>query len=245
MEFETKERILMAAKREFSEKGFDGARMGAIARGAKVNQALIHYYFQSKENLHEQVVLRLCRIEQKNRMISFLDKYQFAPSERLYMEIFLFVKLYIRPKDPDFERILLMNIGRGGLERVFSIISKFFLPQFQLLENTLKKGVESGEFETSNTMFVIFELILFTTHYENFRKHFTNTKWFDNFYGKDYSKKAFDFLIEHTFKALCPAGKKVIIPSIPDSIIKEATETIDSIIEEMQRGQDVKEQPAT
>jgi AcrR family transcriptional regulator len=47
----TRQRILEAARREFGVKGFDGARVGAIARRARVNKALIFYYFQSKEEL--------------------------------------------------------------------------------------------------------------------------------------------------------------------------------------------------
>jgi TetR/AcrR family transcriptional regulator len=233
---ETRERILLAAKREFAEKGFDGARMGAIAKKAEANQALIHYYFQSKENLYEQVLQRIFGVQQKTQIIGYLDKYKLTPSERLYMQIYFLVKLYMGHKDPDFERILMNQNGIDGWDRVISIINKFFLPQFQVLENTLMQGVESGEFESKNIMFIILELLLYPAHYENFRKFFKNTQWYNFYYGKDYIKNVFDFLIENTFKALCPVGKKVVIPSIPKNIIKEAGETIDSMITQMQGG---------
>ncbi len=47
----TRRRILDAARREFGIKGFDGARVEAIARRARVNKGLIFYYFQSKDEL--------------------------------------------------------------------------------------------------------------------------------------------------------------------------------------------------
>jgi AcrR family transcriptional regulator len=53
---ETKRRILEAAEGEFAAKGFDGARLGTIARAAAVQQALIHHYFGDKEGLHGAVV---------------------------------------------------------------------------------------------------------------------------------------------------------------------------------------------
>ena len=53
---ETKKRILEAAATEFAAKGFDGARLGSIARAADVQQALIHHYFADKEGLHAEVV---------------------------------------------------------------------------------------------------------------------------------------------------------------------------------------------
>ena len=53
---ETKRRILEAAAAQFAAKGFDGARLGTIARAAGVQQALIHHYFGDKEGLHREVV---------------------------------------------------------------------------------------------------------------------------------------------------------------------------------------------
>lgn len=53
---ETKRRILFAAEHEFSQKGFDGARLSAIAKNARVQQALIHHYFNDKEGLHAEVL---------------------------------------------------------------------------------------------------------------------------------------------------------------------------------------------
>jgi TetR/AcrR family transcriptional regulator len=49
----TRRRILAAARHEFGMKGFDGARVDAIARRARVNKGLIFYYFQSKEELFQ------------------------------------------------------------------------------------------------------------------------------------------------------------------------------------------------
>jgi TetR/AcrR family transcriptional regulator len=54
----TRKRILDAAEHEFAAKGFDGARLAAIARGADVQQALIHHYFDGKEGLHRAVIER-------------------------------------------------------------------------------------------------------------------------------------------------------------------------------------------
>ena len=48
---DTEKRILEAACRVFIRRGTSGARMQEIAREAGVNQALLHYYFRSKERL--------------------------------------------------------------------------------------------------------------------------------------------------------------------------------------------------
>ena len=51
----TEKKILLAAKKVFHEKGFDGARMQEIADVAGINKSLLHYYFRSKENLFNSV----------------------------------------------------------------------------------------------------------------------------------------------------------------------------------------------
>ncbi len=53
---ETQRRILDAAGAEFAAKGFDGARLGNIARHAGVQQALIHHYFEDKAHLYAEVL---------------------------------------------------------------------------------------------------------------------------------------------------------------------------------------------
>ncbi|MBN1347784.1 TetR/AcrR family transcriptional regulator [candidate division KSB1 bacterium] len=51
----TREKILMAARAVFVEKGQEGARMQEISERAGVNKALLHYYFTSKDNLYREI----------------------------------------------------------------------------------------------------------------------------------------------------------------------------------------------
>lgn len=54
----TVERILDFAEKEFAERGYSATPLHRIAAGARVNQALINYYFGSKEKLYQAVFLR-------------------------------------------------------------------------------------------------------------------------------------------------------------------------------------------
>ena len=51
----TENKILNAAKEVFESKGMDGARMQEIADKAKINKAMLHYYYRSKQLLFEAV----------------------------------------------------------------------------------------------------------------------------------------------------------------------------------------------
>ncbi|MGB4513244.1 MAG: TetR family transcriptional regulator, partial [Limnochordia bacterium] len=53
---EAKDRILQAAGRLFSEKGYEGTRVYEIADAAGVNKALIYYYFHNKEDILDSLI---------------------------------------------------------------------------------------------------------------------------------------------------------------------------------------------
>ena len=55
-ELTTEQRILLAAEREFFEKGFAGARTTSIAESAGVTHAMLHYYFRTKAKLFEKII---------------------------------------------------------------------------------------------------------------------------------------------------------------------------------------------
>ena len=55
-ELSTEDKILLAASKVFTEKGFSGARTRDIAEEAGINLALLNYYFRTKEKLFEQVM---------------------------------------------------------------------------------------------------------------------------------------------------------------------------------------------
>lgn len=56
IEKDVQERIFNAALKEFSIYGLCGARIERISKAAKINKAMIFYYFSSKENLYKMVV---------------------------------------------------------------------------------------------------------------------------------------------------------------------------------------------
>lgn len=55
-ELSTEDKILQAASKVFTEKGFSGTRTRDIAEEAGINLALLNYYFRSKEKLFEKIM---------------------------------------------------------------------------------------------------------------------------------------------------------------------------------------------
>lgn len=55
-ELSTEDKILLAASKIFTEKGYAGTKTRDIAEEAGINLALLNYYFRSKEKLFEQIM---------------------------------------------------------------------------------------------------------------------------------------------------------------------------------------------
>ena len=86
---ETEERILQAARTVFVRHGTAGARMQEIAEEAGVNQALLHYYFRSKDRL-AQAVFR----DVAGRMVPSIVAV-FGSNSSIEQKVEQFVHLYI------------------------------------------------------------------------------------------------------------------------------------------------------
>lgn len=85
----TESKILDAARRVFVRRGTSGARVQEIAAEAGVNQALVHYYFGSKDALAERVFL-----EAAHKVIPTLTP-KLAQGVTLEQLITTFVQRYI------------------------------------------------------------------------------------------------------------------------------------------------------
>ncbi|MXM66239.1 TetR family transcriptional regulator [Streptomyces sp. HUCO-GS316] len=53
---DTRDRILTAAREEFSERGYEKTSVRGIAKAAGVDSALVHHYFGTKEQIFEAAV---------------------------------------------------------------------------------------------------------------------------------------------------------------------------------------------
>jgi AcrR family transcriptional regulator len=69
-----RERILDAAEDHFSRHGFWGVTVREVAQEAKVDTALLHYYFDTKRGLFDAVFARRAEIINKERIDS-IDEY--------------------------------------------------------------------------------------------------------------------------------------------------------------------------
>lgn len=71
----TRQQIIDAARAEFADHGFAGARVGDIAERAGVNKQLISYYFGGKEGVYQAILEQWRDVEARHRRgVTTLDE---------------------------------------------------------------------------------------------------------------------------------------------------------------------------
>src|ERR1044071_2438144 len=77
-----RERILDAAEDHFSRHGFWGVTIREVAQDAKVDTALLHYYFDTKRGLFDAVFARRAEIINRERIES-IDAYESSSGDSI------------------------------------------------------------------------------------------------------------------------------------------------------------------
>lgn len=141
----TKASILKAARDEFCEQGFNGARVDAIADRAKANKRLLYHYFGNKEALYSAVLhdayleirsgereLKLGKIEPveaMDRLVRFTFRHFLA--------------------NPWFPRLLAVeNLHNARFLKQLDDIPALHSPLLAELSDIVKRGHEAGVFRT-------------------------------------------------------------------------------------------------
>ena len=146
---ESRAAILQAAAQEFATHGISGARTDAIAREARVNKALLYYYFKDKETLYGAVlddafsglkatVFRVLdsALPPRQKMLAYVGTYfDFIASNQLY---------------PRLMQREMMRAREGHSQHIEKVIKNYIQPIFVRVSELIRQGIAEGEFRSVN-----------------------------------------------------------------------------------------------
>src|ERR1700689_4102551 len=135
---ESRASILKGAVAEFAEHGIAGARTDAIARAARVNKALLYYYFKDKDALYEAVLDHVFS-GLRERVMAVLES-TLPPREKVLQYLGTYFD-YIAA-NPRFPRVVQgewVRSGSGTL-RMQRVAREYFRPIFEKLAGVLREG---------------------------------------------------------------------------------------------------------
>ena len=200
----TREKILLAARKEFAAKGVAGARMEAISRKAGVNKAMLHYYFKSKKNLYMQVLLNVIGAESDRNKDS--DS-QCVPGEKLEWAVQHMIHMHLEERDVDFRKIMAWEVAEGS-KHLKIIARDYFISSMQQLISLIQERVDTGEFQIKNPEFAIWSLISMLVFYNSNHETFVGSELYEALYsekGKESYKK---FVTDSFYQMLSPGNAR-------------------------------------
>jgi TetR/AcrR family transcriptional regulator len=134
-EGQSRARILDAARQAFAESGFAGAGVDRIARQARVNKALIYYYFTDKQTLYTTVLEEMFTAF-GDRLRPVLEETS-APADKL--DRFIAVIVDFIEERPYMPRIMMRELAEGGRH-----LDAGTLARMGTLANIVSRLIEEG-----------------------------------------------------------------------------------------------------
>jgi len=149
----TEQKILEAAKSIFITKGMEGARMQEIADEARINKALLHYYYRTKDKLFEAVFKDAFNklvpniITLLNSDIPLFDKIELFAQN--YIDIFI--------ENPFVPGFVLHEINRNP-QRIVDLIANIGIDP-GLFINQVNREIENGTIEPTDPYQLIVNML--------------------------------------------------------------------------------------
>jgi len=141
-EIDTKRVILEAAEAEFLSKGYGNTKMMAIAKRAGVSHSMLHYHFQTKENLFQMIFREKVQMFSQIFEVITEQNLPFTETIRRFIEC-QFDLVAQNSRLPLFVMNEIMS-DKKNLNLVIEVIKPKAVVIFNRLETMLNDEIEKG-----------------------------------------------------------------------------------------------------
>lgn len=152
----TVEKIESGAILEFSQYGFEGARIDRIAKKAQINKAMIYYHFKGKESLYEHVLNTIItRIYATISPLITESPASKADFERLIRGY----SSYLGSIDENYIKIMLREIASGGKYFKKITVPLLLQPVMKRVTDMFIRGREKGLVLDLNPEYTMLQMV--------------------------------------------------------------------------------------
>ncbi|MCU0576900.1 MAG: TetR family transcriptional regulator [Desulfobacterota bacterium] len=155
-------RILVAAREEFAQKGFAGARVDGIARRAGVNKATLYYQIGDKKALYAEVIHDVVGTAAMKIAEGIRD--EVSPEDKIRTYIKILAKTF--DDNPQMPRIIMREIASGG-QNLPGVFFQDLMSIIATLTDIIDQGRASGVFAEAMPLLVHFMAIGATVIYKS------------------------------------------------------------------------------
>lgn len=159
----TRADILTAARKVFAIRGFAGTSIREVAEAARVNKAMIYYYFKDKVDLYRAVLSDSFDAMQD---IWRHEVFQKKTPARQKIQKYINGFIGFQHKNEELRKILAMEFSTPGTksENIKWIARHYFAKNHEALVKILKAGMKSGELKKMNPLMAVIALIGMIIH---------------------------------------------------------------------------------
>src|ERR1700751_4655779 len=140
---------LQAAIREFAREGVAGARTDAIARAAKVNKALLYYYFRDKETLYGAALDQV--FQERNKVLLPILQENTPPAEKILRYIGAFFD-YLAEHPTHREMVQREMFSHPRRSQMQHIVKLYIQPIYEHMIKLFREGIATGVFRPVDPM---------------------------------------------------------------------------------------------
>jgi len=157
---DTRADILSAARRVFSRRGVDGTSVREVAAAAKVNNAMIYYYFKDKVDLYRAVL---------GDSFAALDRVWEHPifhsdaSARKKIQKYIEEFILFEQSNEELRRIMSIELA-SCKENCKWLADNYFKQHYEKLVSIFQQGIKSGELRKFDHRIVIASLLGVIVH---------------------------------------------------------------------------------
>ncbi len=234
-ELSTRKKILNAAKYEFAQKGYAGARTNEIALRAGVNKAMLHYYYKNKDTLYEEVLEYYLKFDKRIELYNYIEKLNISPAAKLYLIVKILFKTTFEANDHDINRLISREIAEKGPKfRLHH--KKFFVSRMNIIESIVNEGIAKKEFFVKDPVSFIFAVLSLFLSQPMLLEIYEGTPFYDRFNENKeqlwqmYEKHLLVLLETMRTSDLAIEQIKQKLPSLNKEIMSEIDDKISEIL---------------
>lgn len=157
--------LLQSALRLLNERGMGNVSLNDVARDAKLNPALVTYYFGSKDNLFQAVVEQIVG-EWRAEVLAAVPEAA-GPEETLRLRAR--ATMYFLRRYPYLTRLIIHQMMTVKSKESRFFIENFARVNFEEHSALLRKGVDAGDFRPVEPLFYFAHYIALGDLYANLR----------------------------------------------------------------------------
>ena len=154
---QTQKRILRAAVQEFSTHGLSGARTDRIAESARVNKALLYYYYQSKQGLYAAAVEVVAARVVENALAEFDPKYS-AGERLLRSALNHFDRILTQREFQSLMQQEMIRFRSGKSGSIPVVFRTAFKPLIEKMRDATEDGIRTGELCQTDWLQVVYSI---------------------------------------------------------------------------------------